>query len=226
MKKRLLVGLVAALPVFFATRSVLADSITVVSDATTLGAVDSDPAANFDTANVAGLTFTPVLVGAYGSFTPVPPDAPAGTQIVNIAPNADLGIGNSGYFEMVFTLPSTFSNVQLSGEANVDDAGRVFLNGNAITPSIFSGDAGVVTEFGNAAFSTSISSYFQAGQNVILISDDDNIEGGPSGGSFYATISFSPGNGSVPEPSTLLLYGQGAVVLIGCWWNRRRVRRS
>ncbi len=223
MRKCLVLCLVMALPAFAATKPARGDSITVQSDATTLGAVASANT-NFDTANVAGLTFTPVLVGAYGTYTPVPPDAPPGTEVVNIGPNSDMGYGQSGYFEMTFTLPTTFANIQMTGEANVDDSGRLFLNGNAITPSIFSGDSGVITEFGNVSFGTSNASYFQAGLNTILISDDDLIDGGPSGGAFYATITF--GGASVPEPSSLLLYGQVVAAAFGVWWMKRSAGRA
>lgn len=54
---------------------------------------------------------------------PVPGDH-EGIQVVNIPP----GDGRSGYFKVEFIAPQAFSKVTLSGRANVDDVGRVFVN--------------------------------------------------------------------------------------------------
>jgi hypothetical protein len=136
-----------------------------------------------DTAGTEDLTFVPVLVGSFGTFTPVPPGAPPDTAVVNIPP----GDGESGYFALVFSLPDDYSDASLMGAANVDYVGRVFVNGNPITPSIFSDDPDRVTEYGNATFWTDEPSFFQPGDNVILISDA-NTGGGPSGAAFFFVV--------------------------------------
>lgn len=185
-----------------------ADTITVQSDASTLaaglgpGAPSPANAALLDSGDTTGLTFSLVDPGAEGTFTSVPPGAPAGTLVVNIA-LPTLGEGESGFFKTTFTLPSVFSGISLAGAANVDDFGRIFLNGHPISPSPTSGDPNIITEFGNAAFSTSDSSFFQSGENVLLVADD-NAGGGPSGAAYFATISFSTAS-VVPEPGVFAL---------------------
>ena len=176
-----------------------AGTLTIVSNGSTQaaglgpGVPSSSQEAILDSGNTVGLTFTPaLLVGPSGTFTPVPTGAPAGTEVINIAP----GDGESGYFQVTFTLPSGYWNPMLAGAGNVDDYGTVFLNGHAISA------INALDEYDSVSFSTSNASYFQTGTNVLLFSDS-NSGGGPSGASFYANVAFS---GSVlPEPSSLTL---------------------
>ena len=133
--------------------------------------------------------FRPALVGRFFSSVPIPTEAPQGTSVINIPP----GDGRSGYFKLTFLTPPSFGHVQLIGRANVDDVGRVFLNGSAISPSfLVRSSTSFITEFGNVEFSVSDRQLFLAGhENVILIADSNN-GGGPSGAAFYITIDFSP----------------------------------
>jgi hypothetical protein len=194
-----------------------ATTITLVSDAGTLGTSlgsgppDTTVVTTLDAGNVSGLTFEPALVGAYGTFTSAPPGAPAGTSVINLAP----GDGESGFFKVTFTLPGSFTSISLSGAANVDDAGRLFLNGTPLTPSLSSGTG--ISEFGNYAFLASDATLFHPGINVILLADD-NSGGGPSGAAFYANVSYS----AVPIPGALLLFGPG---LAGLAAIRKRFKR-
>jgi hypothetical protein len=158
--------------------------------------------AELDAGNTTGLTFGAALDGAYGSPVAVPPGAPAGTPVINIAP----GDGESGFFETTFDLPSNISGAQLIGSANVDDVGRVFLNGNAISPSIFSSDPARITLSGNAMFSTSNASFFHAGLNTLLIADS-NIGGGSSGAAFWATVTYGAG---APLPVSVTIHHESA----------------
>ncbi len=166
-------------------------TIQVTSDENTLGAAlgpgvpDADLLARLDTPDLIGLSFSPVLVGDFGADAFVPSGAPAGTSVINIAP----GDGENGYFQTTFDLPASFDFVQLRGAATVDDGGRVFLNGNAISPSLTSSGSS------NFSFSTIDASLFRAGQNVILVSEE-NAGGGPSGAAFFATIT----TGTQPFP--------------------------
>jgi hypothetical protein len=158
-------------------------AITLKSDASTLaaalgpGAPPPDVLARLDTPDISGLAFLPVLVGSYGTATLVPPGAPPGD-------------GENGYFMMSFQFPDVFDNIQLTGVANVDDFGRVFLNGHPLTAPIGRG----VSEYGNVAFGTSDPSLFQTGENTILISVANT--GGPSGGAFFVNITFDSASGS------------------------------
>ena len=135
-------------------------------------------------ANTNDLPFTPAVVGRFYTFTPPPPGSPSGTQVLNIPP----GDGRSGYFRLTFVAPEGFSSARLTGKANVDDTGRVFLNGRPISPSIFSHSA--LVEFGNVGFSANGPEFFKPGAvNEILVSDV-NTGAGPSGAAFYFTITF------------------------------------
>src|SRR3954469_652788 len=168
-------------------------TITLKSDAATCsasmgtpGGAPKDIVRALDRApeNVRDLPFRPAVVGRFYTFTPIPPGAPRATQVVNIPP----GDGRSGYFRLTFIAPERFSTVRLTGKANSDDTGRVFLNGTAISPSLFSPDA--ITEFGNVSFSVNGTALFKPGMvNEILISDL-NTGAGPSGAAFYFTITF------------------------------------
>jgi len=183
-------------------------TITLMSNASTLAASTPDEAV-LDTGDTTGLTFVPALEGSFGSFTPVPTGAPAGTEVVNIPP----GDGESGFFEVTFTLPAGFTNASLSGAANIDDYGRAFLNGAPISPSIFSSDPNLLSEFANSSFSTNDNSLFVVGQNVLLFSDDNHQFGGPSAAAFYANVTYTAGGTAFPTPLTLL--GQTQTTAVG-----------
>jgi len=162
---------------------VLLSEASVLATALGPGAPSSSVMTELESGNISGLAFSPVLVGGYGSYTAVPTGSPAGTEVINIPP----GDGESGFFKVTFTMPSSFTSVQLSGAANVDDEGQVFVNGTAITPSL--GNTGMITEDGNTTFSTSDAALFLPGANVIVISDA-NTGAGPSAAAFYITINF------------------------------------
>jgi probable HAF family extracellular repeat protein len=178
--------------------------ISLASGAATLAAAAPLNTSALDTADTTGLTFVPVDVGAFGTYTAAPPGAPAGTEVVNIPP----GDGQSGYFEITFTLPEGFTDASIAGAANADDVGRVFLNGVALTSSIVSGGSDEVTEFGNATFSSADQSDFQVGVNTLLVSDA-NTGGGPSGAAFYADVTYTSAS-----PSTISL--DGGQIISGC----------
>jgi len=166
-------------------------TITLKSDAATCAVVMGTPGEAtkeivwaLDKPPANALTFSPAMVGRFYTFTPVPPGAPRGTQVLNFPP----GDGRSGYFRLTFIAPESFSSARLTGMANADDTGRVFLNGTAISPSLFSPDA--ISEFGNASFFVSEAALFKPGKvNEILVSDL-NTGAGPSGAAFYFTITF------------------------------------
>lgn len=200
-------------------------TITLKSDATTLGAglgagfPSTAMSAQLDTPNTSGLTFVPVILGsteANPTFASPPPGAPAGTVTIDLAP----GDGENGYFLTTFVLPTAFTGITLNGAANVDDTGRAFLNGNAISPSIVSNDPNRITEFGNAAFSTSNASFFHSGMNVLLISDA-NTGGGPSGAAFFATITYTPVV-VTPEPGSVALLVGFTTTGVGFLARRRK----
>jgi uncharacterized protein YjbI with pentapeptide repeats len=143
-----------------------------------LGGIDKVPP------EVQGLTFTRAVVGRFYTLTPIPPGAPDGTEVLNIPP----GDGRSGYFKLMFVAPERFSSVHLEGRANVDDTGRVFLNGTEISPSVFSKDA--ISEFGNARFYTKVKALFMPGALNVLLVSDVNTGAGPSGAAFWVRITF------------------------------------
>ena len=184
-----------------------AAQITLKSDATTLGSPmglgypDVDMLARLDAGDTTGLVFSPVILDSFGSWTTIPPGAPLDTAVVNISGGSDYD-GENGFFKMAFDLPSSFANIQLTGSANVDDFGRLFLNGNPLTPSLSSGSPGVISETGNVTFESSNPAFFKAGTNVILIADA-NTGGGPSAGAFFVNISYS--SGAIPAATLLLL---------------------
>ncbi len=230
MSKAWLAFAIAGLMAVGARPSAAISTIDFESDATTqaaavgtndvLTSAQNTALLNGDTT---GLTFGSALVGAYGTFTPVPPGAPVTAEVINIPTPASDGnggfIGQSGFFEVTFTLPSDYTGASLSGLANVDDSGQAFLNGTAISNAPYT--AGAIDEFDNIAFSTSNPALFVAGVNTLLISDDNQDGGGPSGAAFYGTVSYSEPATGVPEPATMTLLGLGLAGLIG-----RKLRRS
>lgn len=178
----------ASTPIFMPLKSNATTQAAAVGD----GGYPSSPTlARLDAGDTRGLTFQPASVGSYGTYTPIPPNAPAGTQVVNIPPND----GRNGFFKVTFALPTDFSSPSMNGAANVDDVGRVFLNGVPITPSMTSSDAKKITEYGGATFSTDNADLFYGGANEILVADGNTGEG-PSGAAFYMTVYFN----SVPNP--------------------------
>ncbi len=143
-----------------------------------------------DRGRVSNLSFVPVDVGNFGSWIQIPTGAPLGTQVVSIHPAAFFA-GQTGYFRLDFDLPSEFTNIHLVGRAVVDDVGRVFLNGQPLTPSMFSGSEYTVAEFDPQVFYTNNESMFRSGNNEILIADV-NSDGLASAGSFYAIVRYDP----------------------------------
>jgi uncharacterized protein YjbI with pentapeptide repeats len=134
---------------------------------------------------VATLGFKTAIVGRFWTDTPVPDGAPSGTKVIQIPP----GDGRSGYLRVTFDFPDEYSDARLEGSANVDDLGRVFLNGQAISAPLFCTTCrDRITQFGSARFSTS--SHFVRGRNVLLIAVA-NAGAGPSGAVFYARIVYT-----------------------------------
>ncbi len=191
-----------------------AGSVTIMSDGGTLSAVEPGTTAGVGPTGAAltalmngdtsGVTFTDYAdVGAFGTFTGVPSGAPAGVEVINIYAPAPSGCsacnGQSGFFEVTFTLPSGLTSAAISGAGNVDDAGYVFLNGNSLGAPL--------DEFNSNAFGSSDLAYFKPGLNTFIVADN-NSGGGPSGAAFYATITYG-----VPEASTwaLMLIGFGSL---------------
>ncbi len=183
--------------------SVAETSIVLKSDSTVFG-VALGPGAPSDSliaildtvSHTDTMTFIPVDVDPAGTYTYLPTGSPEGTAVINLHPSD----GENGYIKVTFTLPAEFSNISLYGRANIDDVGRIFLNGYPLCPPLLSGLPGAITEFGDASFQTSDPSLFKSGTNVILFSDA-NTGGGPSGAAFYVVINFNPhALGVQPDP--------------------------
>jgi hypothetical protein len=187
------------------------NSVVLKSDSSILGAglgsgaPDAGQFSRLDGGDVSGLIFQPVTVGSFGSFTPVPNGAPSGTQVINIAP----GDGQNGFFKLTFVLPVGFQGINLAGAANVDDYGRVFLNGNPISSSMTNNDGGRITEGGDTEFSTANPSFFRVGINDMIVADA-NTGSGPSGAAFYAVVTFQ--EGALPRLS-IVSTNAGSVVV-------------
>jgi len=149
------------------------------------GDVDGRTMLALDQAPPASAAFGPAVVGRFYTHTPIPAGAPGGTEIINIPP----GDGRSGYFRWTFVAPRDFSTVRLAGRANVDDVGRVFVNGRPITPSIFASDA--ITQSEDTEFVVDKHpEFFRKGAVNTIELSDVNLGIGPSGAAFYAEITF------------------------------------
>ncbi len=199
-----------------------ATTVTVVSDANTQGvglglqgAVSAADQARIYNGDISGLAFSPVDTTYYGSFTPVPAGAPSGTIQVSL-PGSSYYNGESGFFLVTFNLPTGFTGASLSGEANADDCGAAYLNGNLITPQIYSGSG--IQEGGDYAFSTANPLYFETGVNQFVIADPNWVGGDPSAAAFYINVSYS----AVPIPGAVLLFAPG---LAGLAVIRRRLKK-
>lgn len=148
------------------------------------GELGSDVMLQLDRAPPPSIPFGSAVVGRFFTWTPVPEGAPKGTEVINIPP----GDGRSGYFKWTFVAPRAFSSVHLAGRANADDAGRVFLNGTPISPSIFSPAA--IREFDGVKFSTDNAALFRRGAVNEIVLSDTNTGAGPSGAAFYVELTF------------------------------------
>ncbi|MEM7786072.1 MAG: dockerin type I repeat-containing protein, partial [Planctomycetota bacterium] len=108
---------------------------------------------------------------------------------------------SSAWYKFEFELPPNFENASISGFANVDDVGVVFLNGNQISASVTAGDLNVdrVDNQGRAilswptldAFSTNDQSHFTTNTNELVfgvIGDLSRFE--PTGVEFNASVVF------------------------------------
>lgn len=190
----------AALAALCGVSGAQAGTIVLISDGNTLATSLSVSDSRLTSGDVSGLSWTNATADSLGTFTSVPAGASAGTKVINISAGGDA----SGFFELTFTLPSNYTAASISGAANIDDEGFVFLNGHAI---------GSATEYGDSAFTSS--SYFQSGVNTFVVSDI-NSGGGPSGAAFYANIAYS----ATPEPGTwiMMIAGFG---LLGMALRRR-----
>ena len=204
MARSFALAAVTGLAVLGSVAGAEAGSIVLLSNASTeVTALDAGDG-RLTTGDITGLTWTNATEGAFGTWTGVPPGAPAGAEVINIG----AGVGAYGFYKDVFTLPFGFSAASIAGLANIDDDGYVFLNGHNI---------GYANEFGNNAFSASDPPFFKPGLNTLVFSDF-NGGGGPSGAAFFATVDYTAP--SVPEPGTwmMVLAGFG---LLG-WSLRRR----
>jgi hypothetical protein len=200
-------GVVAGAALAVSATPTFANTIVIVSDGSTLAAATSSTFAGLTTGDTTGLTFTSALVGPYGTNTPVPAGAPAGTDVINIPPSDQYG-----FFEVPFTLPSGATNVSISGSANVDDEGWIFINGHRF---------GYATQYSNATFDSNVASNFVVGVNEFLVSDI-NSGGGPSGAAFFATVNYDVSQTPLPAALPLFAGGLGVIGLLA----RRRKRKA
>jgi hypothetical protein len=165
------------------------------SDASTLaiaigrpGEPNEDERRQLDSAPRAGIPFGSAKMGRFYTSTPVPAGAFEGTQVVNIPP----GDGRSGYLKIVFMAPTDFTEVLLEGSANVDDTGRMFINGYPVSPSLACVSCpDRIKQFASQRIISKEVSYFRPGEANELVLSVANVGGGPSGAAFAVAITFS-----------------------------------
>jgi len=133
--------------------------------------------------------------------------------------------GSSALYAIDFVLSVPFSSATLDLHYSVDNQlgggpnQGVFLNGTAISGSSTGGNFS--SEF--VLTRSDIGPLLTLGTNTLYINETDL--GGPAGLLFRATISTTESTGAVPEPSSLLVFGCGAMSLVlhACR-RKRRIR--
>lgn len=169
-------------------------TIQLKSDASTLaipigrpGEPNEDERRQLDSAPPANTPFSSAKIGRFYTSTPLPVGSFEGTQVVNIPP----GDGRSGYLKVVFMAPTDFSTVVLEGSANVDDTGRMFINGYPISPSLACVSCpDRIKQFASQRVISKDVSHFRRGQANELVLSVANVGGGPSGAAFAVAITF------------------------------------
>jgi len=137
-----------------------------------------------------------------------------------IAFNPDATANGDGTYTTTFNLTgANLSTVSLSGFWTIDDQGTLTLNGNVI--GTLPPPTAPWTVLNSFSVPTG-SSDFIAGINTLtmLITATDNFEEGVR---LNGTVSFTSG-AAVPEPSSLLLWASGAMVLAGAVRRRKSAR--
>jgi hypothetical protein len=239
--KRLMKVSALAVALVASSTFVFADTIQFGSFATGAAALgNSNTATNF--AGVSNLPTVSAGIGNTFTLNPGTPvwggPIPGSTWVGSTATSGPVGTVNPAFGYYTFTTNFTAASTgPYSGSLTLlaDDTAEVILNGNVLVPF---GSLGTDAHCGSQGVSCLIDQTMPLSGISLLTGTNANTltfvveqagtgptggTGDPSGLDFQGTLASAPGLTSVPEPSTLMLWGTGLFGLAGAMYRRLRL---
>jgi hypothetical protein len=135
---------------------------------------------------------------------------------------------------VTFTLPTGFSDAVLNLGVFADDSATVLIDGTTLFTEnttlgshCASGAIGCTSGTEGILTNSNVTADLHAGLNSITFQDFQEVDGTPFGVDFDGSVSYQTAggtnpNGSVPEPSTVALFGAGLLAFATFMGLRRR----
>jgi hypothetical protein len=204
----------------------LASAALVAMAGAANAAVDTFDSSTATQNNTGGSTVLATVDGSWAT-------ALAGSSWITAAGDTDPAIGTSVLYTVTFTLPTGFSDAVLNLGVFADDSATVLIDGTTLFTEnttlgshCASGAIGCTSGTEGILSGTNVTADLHAGTNTITFRDFQEVDGTPFGVDFAGSVSYQAGNGnpngSVPEPSTIALFGAGLLAFATFMGVRRR----